>query len=163
MTYTEIDEQMLHQNFHLLTEFVETQCAWMNIICDEEKWSALPRWTRIRLALGGTFRSPADGLEYVRWEADLVDECGVATTQATNAQTMLHLYHWWTVARPFRDDPWAMVEDYDILDTLAWEKRRASVIHQQESQRAWELEAARTQDDTDKLVELMRIRSSLWT
>ena len=163
MTYTEIDEQMLHQNFHLLTEFVETQCAWMNIICDEEKWSALPRWTRIRLALGGTFRSPADGLEYVRWEADLVDECGVATTQATNAQTMLHLYHWWTAARPFRDDPWAMVEDYDILDTLAWEKRRASVIHQQESQRAWELEAAQTQDDTDKLVELMRIRSSLWT
>ena len=163
MTYTEIDEQMLHQNFHLLTEFVETQCAWMNIICDEEKWSALPRWTRIRLALGGTFRSPADGLEYVRWEADLVDECGVATTQATNAQTTLRLYHWWTVARPFRDDPWAMVEDYDILDTLAWEKRRASVIHQQESQRAWELEAAQTQDDTDKLVELMRIRSSLWT
>lgn len=163
MTYTEIDEQMLHQNFHLLTEFVETQCAWMNIICDEEKWSALPRWTRIRLALGGTFRSPADGLEYVRWEGDQVDECGVATTQATNAQTTLRLYHWWTVARPFRDDPWAMVEDYDILDTLAWEKRRASVIHQQESQRAWELEAAQTQDDTDKLVELMRIRSSLWT
>ena len=110
MKYTEIDEQMLQLNFHLLTEFVEIQSAWMNIICDEEKWSALPWWTRIRLALGGTFRSRAQGLEYLRWEGDQVDECGAATTQATNAQTTLRLYHWWTVARLFREDPWAMVK-----------------------------------------------------
>lgn len=163
MKYTEIDEQMLQLNFRLLTEFVEIQSAWMNIICDEKKWAALPRWTRLRLALGGTFRSPADGLEYVRWEGDQVDECGAATKQATDAQTTLSLYHWWTVMRRYREDPWAMVDDYDILDTLAMEKRRASVLHRQESQRAWDLEAAQTQEDTDKLIQLMSIRSSLWT
>lgn len=162
-TYTEIDEQMLHLNFHLLTEFVETQSAWMNIICVEENWSALPWWTRMRLALGGTFRSRAQGLEYLRWEGDQVDECGAATTQAKNAQTTLSLYHWWTIVRPYREDPWAWVESDDILETLTWEERRASVIQQQVARHAWELDATQYQEDTDKLIELMTIRSSLWT
>lgn len=165
----DVDTQILNVNFQLLVNFVECECAWMNVICSEE--SSLSLLEKLRHRLGFPYRSREEGLKYLRWEEELRDDNGKLTPQAENAKITRRLYWWWTEERRLRKDPWDWSNEETYLDEILstnehddfmkktgrgekWKKRASQALAQEERY---------YREDTKKLKELMDIRSSLWT
>jgi precorrin-3B methylase len=82
------------------------------------------------------------------------------THQAIAAKSILALYNWWKVERPARVDPWIeLIEKYP--------QHQFGMKMSEEYKKALEFSRV-TEDnwykeDTEKLVELISMRESLWT
>jgi len=163
------DEQILHANFQILVNYVEKECAWMNIVFSSDEWNELPLIQRLYLICGGTLRSRRHGTKYLQWESDLRDDNGKPTPQATTAKQIYDLYWWWTIMRPKRVDPYSKI---DVKFDWAWwgnnepltdEEKRQLALWTKQSDAANLLEEQYYQEDNDQLKKLMDLRSSLWT
>ncbi len=114
--YYEIEKRMLHANFNMLKEFVETELA------DQQGW----RTDRDDIDLISIGR--VTGLEHLDWQIALTlnehdgleaddPRIGESTPQALTAQEIKALYLWWVDERPNRPDPWDLYnKDTDYGD-----------------------------------------------
>lgn len=169
--WVETDELILHANFQMLVDYVECQCAWMNVVFSEEKWNELPFWQKIGLHLGMRFHSRDHGVKYLQWESSLSDDDGNLTLQAHEAKKIYDLYWWWTIARGYRKDPSSLVVT-ERPDYFPWEESKEPLTEEEQAKkRQWlseldavmKLEEEYYQEDTEKLKELIDARHSLWT
>lgn len=171
----EFDTRILHGLFTELVDFVEVEAAWFNVVWDKDSQKKFnyPWWRNwYRL-----WRSPESGKSYFEWSAALVknEEWGLTpgepgygdlTDQAIAARKTLELYHWWTVDRPARPD---------VYDVTGWSKYcadtktfgktepkdEAKVSKMLESINL--LEAQYEAEDTEKMIDLIKLRKHLWT
>lgn len=181
----EMDERLLHGMFNELVNFVEIELAWWHIAWngeDASKYKA-PFWSRGWFRWR-TWRCKQAGLDNLDWQRSITydekygtepadENFGKPTPQAIAAQEILDLYHWWTVARPARKDPY---------DDSGWsaicKKRRqtdpddffgeAKTLEEKE-QTDNALDALRKmeeqfeKEDTEMMIRLIKVRRSLWT
>lgn len=104
-------------------------------------------------------------------EIDAIPDFGQLTPQALNAIQVRDLYIWWTEVRPARRDAmdesgWTELYDkrmnhmnndvMDFLNTFTPEDKIAS-------DKMWKIEEQYEKEDQEKLIELIKIRRSLWT
>ena len=174
--YQDADVRMLHANFNLLVDHVEVELAWMYRFCFNTKENPLKVsfWKR---KFGG-FRNAEWGLKYLNQKIKSPENqdpmCSILDKQErVNSKKMLDLYTWWTVDRPARKDPYDEVdrliqehkektgEDYYTIYILKNKKfpdkfSKAYKKAHKETDRQYE-------EDTQKLVELIKLRGSLWT
>ena len=186
--YHELDTRILHCVFDELVNFVEVEKAWMQVCFSDEdvrKKYSLPFWRKqwwTRWFM--TWRCPQAGIDHLLWEISLTNneyleetdpEYGKPTYQALRAQEVLDLYRWWTVVRPARPDP------YEASGWTAYcEASRAATggkLHFSSGKDSPELkklckathakldkiDAAYEKEDDEKLIQLIKIRKSLWT
>jgi hypothetical protein len=186
-SWRDVGNRFLPCLFNELANYVEIELAWWHVAWDREArekfgspwWSW--GWFRWR-----TWRSPEAGLANLEWQSNLVweeDHCapgspniGKPTKQAENAKEILALYKWWKEVYPNRPDPHD-VSGWTAYCTEAREKNsgnkfsaflgetdpekaelRTNLVN-----RSVEIEEQYTQEDTEMLIRLIRIRDSLWT
>ncbi|MHB1665877.1 hypothetical protein [Thiomonas sp.] len=168
--YYDLDTVLLHSLFTALVDFVEIEKAARRTSSIEDRHS-LPWWARHRFLRWKPWRSPKDGLAYLAWEAGLDDpelaEHLRSPAQARVAREILALYHWWKIERPARTDP------HDASGWSAWCENHPPFANDRTPEdrderfrileRLRELESQYQEEDTDRLIRLIRIRSELWT
>lgn len=138
--YHEVDNRMMHGCFELLVDYVEVQCAWMHELSKRERLRRKPRFRR--------FRSPQDGIAHLRWAKNLKEDfpggsSSQPSPQAINAAKAYELYIWWKYIRPERPELWTD----DRFSSSAASTYENMCI----------------EEDTQKLIELVKIKNSLWT
>lgn len=159
--YYELDYRIIHGLFNELVEFVEGEQAWLNHLCHKEK--------KFKFKNG---KCPEAGLEYLNWAIKLKwDEesgfkegdqgYGEPTPQAIAAQKTLDLYNWWKHTRPNRPNPmdvsgWS--EYCDNKDKHTFTEESKEILDRLDA-----LELAYDKEDEDMMIELIKIRKSLWT
>lgn len=180
--YHEISERMLHANFNLLTDFVEVEQAWMQVLWgkDKEERNKFPWWS-LNPTRFSSFRNPEAGLKYLEWETSVLmdknytknkKDWGKPTPQAKNAMEIIKLYKWWK-NRINRVDPYdasgwnelcaerragghGLFSDKGITEDF---KKREKVA----LNKLRKLEEKYSKEDESMLIRLIKIRESLWT
>jgi hypothetical protein len=144
----DLDTRILHSLFNELVEFVEIELAHLS------KWN---RDKRYKFKKGRCVEAAYD---YFEWATNLkFDETyginpdasnyGELTPQAENALKIQELYEWWKNERPNRVDP------FELFSKNNHGKKYYHKINN--IQKEYE------DEDTQKLMELIEIRSHLWT
>jgi hypothetical protein len=147
--YYDKDTLMLHANFSLLVDYVESECAWMENITKpsgyKSKWSWKP--------------NEEEGMEYLNWK--IADNYEPRSTQA---REVVSLYKWWKYEYLVWEDPYDMFEDVvfgdeEVKDPLwgdgTFSRKKIDKIYEVEEKREAEIET--------NLIRLMKIRIGLWT
>ena len=169
--WVETDVRLFEATFELLREFVEEQVAWMECMCNSDKYD---RWTRFKLRyLPNRFRQAESrelALKYLDWE---INECGY-TRQAETAKKVKELYLWYMDEYNKRDpwddviDPpgklfnWGPILEDGCRQLLPnegpeWDAYHASTdVASKEVDRLYE-------EATEKAIEVLRLRAHLWT
>lgn len=150
--YSDKAEQILHVNFNMLKDFIEIEKAHM--------WE----WSESR------FKSEQPGVSHLIWEMGLDD----SFNQAESAREQYTLYDWWTNHRPLRVDSfetpehkayWKLREEIYKGEFFCSDKDTPELKALQKS--AYDigdkLNKKQEEEDTDMLIRLIKIRSSLWT
>ena len=146
--YHEFDERILHGLFNELVYYVEGELAHLS------------RWNSAKKYKFKNGRCIEAAYDYFEWATNLIyDEnygtlpddphYGELTEQAKAAIEIKELYEWWTKTRPLRDDPYLTIK------------------RETHGQKYFELVASVEEDqyneDTEMLIELIKIRNCLWT
>ena len=159
--YHEIHERMLHAMFSLLQDYVEV---------------GLSSRSHNSKLTDPTLR----GLEHLEWE---IANC--QGNQADAAKVIKDLYIWWTVERPQRLDPWTAVEIWGKTREQKEDDQKKSSFfdfrgfivkprpfklgmkqtpgEQTCGDLSFAAEEFYNSQDTDMMIRLAEIRSSLWT
>lgn len=160
--------------FNELVNFVEVEKAYMSQFCSKEIRSTIPWYCKLPLIRRFIeLRSSKLGLDYLDWEINLkYDEdwgvttdnplYGKITPQAEAATKIKELYLWFTEVYKNRPDPydesgWSNDTTINVFD------RKVDENAKHYYDRIHEIEAAYDKEDTEKLIELIKIRHSLWT
>lgn len=175
----ELSTRLLYCAFDELTNYVEQQLAWMQVISDDALRKKYPRTRRaFRMC---NWRDAELGVQYLHWSSNLVaDESwginpgepgyGELTGQAKSAREVLELYLWW-IDRPIRPDAYdvsgwtalcaARRNKYGSIfaEETAEEKEETKKVHAMLNQIEEQYEA----EDEEMLIRLIKIRQSLWT
>ena len=158
--YHELDERIIHGLFNELVDFVECEQAWMNHICSENK--------NFKFKKG---RCPEAGIDYLNWAISLKNDedsgfekgdkdYGTLSRQSTAAQKILDIYNWWKFERPNRKDPMEVSGWSDYYNNKgSYTKKQQSAI----LKKLDKVEVSYDQEDENMMIELIKIRSSLWT
>jgi hypothetical protein len=144
----DLDTRILHGLFNELVEFVEIELAHLN------KWS---RNKRYKFKHG---RSVEAAYDYFEWATNLkFDETyginpdasnyGELTPQAENTLKIKELYEWWTQTRKNRPDPYELFSRKD--HGKKYYHKIKDLIKEYED------------EDTQKLIEFIKIRDKLYT
>lgn len=139
--YHETDTVLLHASFEKLVEFVEVEQAWMHHVFEDQRGYPLRKRTRILKFHNPFFDCPEDGIKHLRWSIATIQEQGMEEDFVKHKNKIIELYKWWKFERPNRPNPYNDEKDYYDMN----------------------LEIKQYEEDTEKLVELMKIRSGLWT
>lgn len=145
--YYDADYRILHGLFNELVIYVESELAHLSNYKSEKRYKFIKG------------RCKEAGLDYLNWASQLVmnEEYGIAkddpdygklSTQAIQSKKILELYNWWN-NRPKRINP------HELFTREIFGKNCYKLIQ--------ELEDRYDKEDTDMLVELVKIRGSLWT
>lgn len=149
--YYELDTRIMYGLFNELVDFVEieqaTMCSYTND--DESK--------KYKFKKG---RCVEAGLDYLDWASKLTHD-NEPTLQAEVALKTLKLYHWWK-NRNNRPDP---------MDESGWSEycddkpfgSKLTDEGEDKLNKLQELEEKYDQEDEDMMIELIKIRKSLWT
>jgi len=171
--YYNIDTIMLNANFTLLKDFVECRQAWCSMALEGKN----PRtWLEKNIPFYYyffPFRSPEFGIKHFEWAATL-DNPSLpiherSESQACAAREVLALYYWWTKERPARkeiDIPSYDDQDLGIMACLDSDFNRNAEdykAHAEAMEKNSALSDKWAEEDTEMLIRLMKIRSSLWT
>lgn len=168
----DVPEKMLYTNFTMLVDFVEQECAWMQIAFDKEARKKVLGWrAKAPRIFRRNFRSKELALDYLEWEmtldSELIPEHERNVSQAERARKILKLYLWWTEERPKRKELEYPLDDRIGLKTLSarWQKENPE---EKEKLDKWAreyhvLEEAWKAEDTAMLIELVKLRLHLWT
>lgn len=160
--YYEIDQKILHGLFTELVDFVEKDLAHMGSYSSKNKY---------KFKNG---RCVEAAYEYFRWASRLkdTDDKGrkITSEQAKNARQIKKLYEWWTKTRPSRVDPYlssgwnevCKVDDKTLFDDK--NKTPAQLRKQKQAlKKLGDLEEKYDNEDTNMLIELIKIRRHLWS
>lgn len=146
--YHELDSRILYGLFNELVDFVEIELAHLSL------------WDRTKKYKFKNGRSVEAAYAYFDWVTKLtygesygynVDDpdYSTLTQQAKSYIKIKELYEWWKDERPDRVDP------FDIFTKETHGDKYFKLIDDRE--KLYE------QEDTDKLIELIKVRASLWT
>jgi hypothetical protein len=146
--YYDLDWRILNGLFNELVIYVEGELAQMTNYKSDKKYKFIKGLCK------------EAGLDYLNWADQLIlnedygfqkddPEYGKPTNQALDSKKIRELYHWWTVSRPNRYDP------YELFSEETHGKQYYELIG--------ELENRYEEEDTNMLIELVKIRGSLWT
>lgn len=177
-TWIETDTRLFEATFELLCEFIENQKAWMEVICQPKKYDRVTKW-KLRY-LPRKWRKQLSrqlAMEYLDWE---INECDLPH-QAESARKQKELYLWYNDVYNKYNDPWDMLPDppgklldytpcdwdesgnptmFELnlhKDDPAWNEYHAA------SRAAMAEENRRYKEATEKAIEVLQIRESLWT
>jgi hypothetical protein len=145
--YYDLDHRILHGIFNELVIYVESELAHTMKAYPERNYKFIKG------------RCKQAGLDYLNWAGQLKlnedygfnpdDEAyNKPTAQAIGSQKILELYNWW-LDRDYRVSP------YDLFT-----KEKDGKYYYRKID---EMENKYDEEDTEKLIELIKIRSSLWT
>ena len=145
--YYDLDHRILHGIFNELVIFVESEQAHLMKAYPERKYKFVKG------------RCKQAGLDYLNWAGQLKlnedygfnpddDDYNKPTAQAIDSQKILQLYNWW-LDRDYRVSP------YDLFT-----KEKDGKYYYRKID---EMEHKYDEEDTEKLIELIKIRSCLWT
>lgn len=159
--YYEIDTRILYGLFNELVEYVECELAHTMKAYKDRNYKFVKG------------RCQQAGLDHLEWACSLKyneDYCGITkkdknygkpTPQAISAQKIRDLYEWWTITRPNRPEP------YHLVGMSRFEGNEFSSKKSREERQAMskmiKLEEEYDKEDTNKLIELIKIRKELWT
>ena len=153
--YYDFDYRLMHGLFNELVDFVEIELAHSMMWKDKNKY---------KIKNGRCLDASYD---YFKWANNLKvkNEHGkrVLSEQAKASRKIQKLYEWWTITRPNRLDPavkssWDKACDkLDANDTIARKNAHKSYL------KLIKIENDYEQEDTDMMVELIKLRSHLWT
>ena len=146
--YYDTDYRILHGLFNELVIFVESELAHLSKYKSDKKYKFVKG------------RCKEAGLDYLNWADQLIlneeygvqkddPEYGKPSNQAIDSKKIRELYDWWTVVRPNRYDP------YELFSKETHGKEYYKLIGQ--------IEDRYCQEDTAMLIELIKIRGSLWS
>lgn len=146
--YYDTDYRILHGLFNELVIFIESELAHLSKYKSDKKYKFVKG------------RCKEAGLDYLNWSDQLIlDEdygvqkddpgYGKPTHQAIDSKKIGELYHWWTVVRPNRCDP------YELFSEETNGKKCYKLTEQ--------LEDKYKAEDTAMLIDLIKIRGALWT
>ena len=176
-TFYELSDTMLPCLFGGLVDYVEISLAWMHVSFSEDKLKVYGVSWKNRMfpfSMFNPWRSAKAGREHLMWESSLVydDSSGVysndelygkPTRQAIAAKEILELYDWYK-SRKFR--PESIVESgwLDFYTNRRIDKalvegldKKAILDHMDA------LDKKYTDEDTEMLIRLIKIRDHLWT
>jgi hypothetical protein len=186
--YHELDTRILHCVFDELVNFVEVEKAWMQVCFGDKatrKKYALPFWRQqwwTRWFM--TWRNRRAGLDHLAWEMSLTNKeyvdpedpnYGELTSQAVNAKEVYALYFWWTVTRPARPDPYAAsgwtayceasreANGGKLFPTGKQDSPELQAQSKKTHDKLTKLEASYEAEDEAMLINLIKVRRSLWT
>jgi hypothetical protein len=145
--YYDLDTRILHALFNELVNFVEGEQAHLMLSYKDRKYKFV----------GG--KCEKAGLDYLEWACNLKldesygfspedEEYGKLTDQAESSRKIKQLYDWWKKERPNRVNP------YDIVSKKTHGKYYYRLIG--------EIEDQYNDNDTEMLIELIKIRNHLW-
>lgn len=146
--YHELDSRILHGLFNELVDYVEVDLAHLSL------------WDRTKKYKFKTGRSVEAAYAYFEWASNLKygEDCGYSpndpdygelTPQAEDTIKIKTLYEWWKDERPHRVNP------FDVFTKETHGDKYFKLIDERE--KLYE------QEDTNKLIELIKVRGSLWT
>jgi len=144
--YYDLDYRILHGLFNELVDFVELELPLSMRYDSSKKYNFVK----------GRCQEAQD--DYFRWAVHLKYQ-GRLTEQAKASRKIKELYEWWKFIRPKRQDPLSdpILCDIDgILDKKKFNKQ------QKLYKKAYDLEQQYDEEDTDMLIELIKIRHYLW-
>ena len=145
--YYDLDWRILNGLFNELVIYVESELAHTMKAYPERKYKFIKG------------RCKQAGLDYLNWAGQLKlnedygfnpddDDYNKPTAQSIDSQKILELYTWW-LDRDYRVDP------YDL-----YTREKDGKFYYRKID---EMEKSYDNEDTEKLIELIKIRSSLWT
>jgi hypothetical protein len=162
---------MLSALANAVIDYVEIELAYKSL------WCATPE---SKTAVWKDGRCPELGLEYLSWEANLVQnehmglelgdpDYGMPSSQAETAKEIKAIYEW-AKNRDKRPDPYeesgwsAYCDKYSMDDIMgndrsAEQEAESDVAHK----KLREIEESYEREDEDMLIRLIKIRRSLWT
>jgi hypothetical protein len=158
--YHEIDTKILHGLFNELVEYVECELAHTMKSYEDRDYKFIKG------------RCKQAGLDHLDWACSLTynEDCGVMegdkrygklTPQAISAQKVKELYIWWTEIRPIRPEPYYLSGMSQFEGNEFFSKKSKEEIKSMHNM--VKLEEQYDKEDTDKLIELIKIRKELWT
>jgi hypothetical protein len=170
---SEYHDLVLHGVFESLVNFVEVECASVNMYHAteaERKEFKYPWWMRHRIARLKPWRSPEAGVAYLTWSMSLDDpESGaehLVPHQAETARNVFNLYKWWKYDRPSRPDPSVTAgldEFFKAQDNNAGFLREFNSPEYARLRALTDkLEKDYQNEDDEMLMQLVTIRRSLW-
>lgn len=179
--WVETDERLFEAVFECLREFVEDQKAWMEVVFQRDIYGMWTYW-KMRY-LPNRFRRKLSrelALKYLDWEINETDEY-----QSNSAKKIKELYLWYIDEYNTRSDPWDQVPEppggwsSSIKSTpVEWDEDGVPTayevnfkkgetpdwkLYNERSKWAYEEEERRYQEATEKAIEVLKIRQSLWT
>ena len=145
--YYDLDHRILHGIFNELVIYVESELAHTMKAYPERNYKFVKG------------RCKQAGLDYLDWACNLKmnedygfnpddEDYNKPTAQAIDSQKILQLYNWW-LDRDYRANPY---------DHFTKEKDGKYYYRKID-----EMEHKYEEEDTEKLIELIKIRNSLWT
>ncbi len=145
--YYDPDYRILHGLFNELVIFVESELAHIMNAYPERNYKFVKG------------RCKQAGLDYLNWAGQLKlnedygfspddEDYNKPTAQAISSQKILELYNWW-LDRDYRANPYDQFTKEK--DGKFYYRKIDKIEHEYE------------EEDTEKLIELIQIRSSLWT
>lgn len=155
--YHDKDNIMLHGIFALLVDYVESELAWMNLICNVEEMKKIPWYMSAKRYRNK--HAKRLGLDHLDWQMQLrqeVDQNGVPNkgrlqsrkkgTQGWAGKEIKELYLWWTKER---DEELKLVNEalYDNVNKDLWFERDTALHNKEEAM----------------CIRLMKVRGHLWT
>jgi hypothetical protein len=157
--YYDLDHRIINALFTELVDFIEIECAHMQIWGNKNKY---------KIKNGRCIEA---GVDYLDWSCSLRydqdyginkddPKFGKPTHQAIVAQKIKELYLWWK-DRPNRPDPMDILEksdDENLFTTVKLTKKQRSDYKKVEK-----IEEQYDKEDTKMLIDLIKIRKSLWT
>lgn len=183
--WRDVGNRFLPCLFNELVDFVEIEQAASYIAWNREEAKqrgfTLPGWTHWL----GKWRCPAAGIAHFKWASELtnteyVDESdpsyGQPTHQAVAAREILFLYDWWKNVHPNRPDAseasgWAQycakrreANGGSWRSMLGEDKTEDEMVESRKILDQYnQIEKQYTDEDTEMLIRLIKIRESLWT
>jgi hypothetical protein len=158
--YHSTDELMLHSMFTILVNFVEVELAGRWVGSSDE---AKPLFRKHALLNWVELRSREAGVKYLEWEMGLPEPAH----QSIRAKNVFELYNWWTVTRPNRPDPFVASGCEALYNEQSINDRILGATAPEGARECWkkqaDIEAQYYTEDTEKLIQLVNIRQSLWT
>lgn len=158
--YHENDERIIHGLFNELVDYVEKELAHLSL------------WDRTKKYKFKNGRCIEAAYDYFKWQNNIKekDENGrkVLTSQAKDSRKIQKLYEWWKNKRPNRPDPYEISgwnqcfkNDNELFGSKV--NTMLSKAEDKAIKKLDKIQQSYDDEDTEMLIELIKLRHSLWT
>lgn len=157
----EFDQRLLHGMFGALVDFVESECGY--------SWGAKTKpslWQKVvSYTTWTSITNKQQGIAELKDNIAVGNEC---PEQRATYQKIFDLYMWWTIERPNRPDPYDVADyqlpkyDKKLSFSKMW-KQFDNKDRKQKMEIVSRVERQYDEEDTQKMIELIEIRHSIWT